>query len=205
MSFAVGSASYPTSTVWLSRATAVVHLSLYFSYLAYFVRFRRIWNVSDRYDEDEEEDSDRAFVQTKASDTIGALYSLMALPAAAYFSGVRMLDALSEVAVPSQTFAGLILIPLVGEIAQIHRICLLSYQGNEAIANMRAAGSCIQASFFTGPLLVLLGWIIGQPLTLRFDTFRYVTFLVSVYVGSEVTALASGKSNYLVGAGLVAV
>lgn len=44
-----------------------------------------------------------------------------------------------------------------------------------------AVGSSIQISLFVIPLLILLGWIIGQPLSLFFDPFEVLVLFVSMY------------------------
>jgi len=61
-----------------------------------------------------------------------------------------------------------------------------------------AIGSSMQIALLVTPFLVILGWIIGQPMTLRFETFETVVFFVSVLVVTSV--LVDGKSNYLEGA-----
>ncbi|GIZ49068.1 hypothetical protein CKM354_001210800 [Cercospora kikuchii] len=203
-SFVADTASVSTDpTAWMSRATAMVHLLAYFTYLAYSTLFAHslcFWDVDD----EEHAGENRALVEMEIPDMVAASIGVVTSAVVACLFGPRMLDALNGVSIPSQTFAGMILIPLIGEIAQIHRLCWLSHHGHEITANMRAIGSCIQTSFLTGPLLVLVGWMVEQPLTLKFDAFKYITFLASIYIVSEVTTSARESSNYLVGAGLVA-
>ena len=60
-----------------------------------------------------------------------------------------------------------------------------------------AIGNSMQIALFVTPFLVILGWLIGQPLTFNFSDFEAMMFLVSVFI---VTYLVNdGKSNYLVG------
>ena len=59
-------------------------------------------------------------------------------------------------------------------------------------------GSSIQIALLVTPFLVILGWTIGQPMTLHFETFETVVFFLSVLVVTYV--IADGKSNYLEGA-----
>ena len=56
----------------------------------------------------------------------------------------------------------------------------------------------MQIALLVTPFLVVLGWIMGQPMTLHFETFETVVFFLSVLVVSYV--IADGKSNYLEGA-----
>lgn len=45
-----------------------------------------------------------------------------------------------------------------------------------------AIGSSMQIALLVTPFLVILGWIIGQPMTLHFETFETVVFFLSVLV-----------------------
>ena len=50
---------------------------------------------------------------------------------------------------------------------------------------------------------MLVGWLVGQPLTLYFHDFETITLLVSVLLVNSL--IQDGKSNYLEGALLVAL
>ncbi|KAH0432992.1 calcium/proton exchanger [Colletotrichum camelliae] len=64
-----------------------------------------------------------------------------------------------------------------------------------------AAGSCIQASLFTTPVLVILGWaVLDKPMTLRFEMFHTIVLVFAVLVAYTAQ---DGKSNYLHGAMLI--
>jgi Ca2+:H+ antiporter len=56
-----------------------------------------------------------------------------------------------------------------------------------------AVGSSIQIALFVVPLLILLGWIIGQPLTLFFDPFEVLVLFVSIVAVNW--AIADGRTN----------
>lgn len=53
------------------------------------------------------------------------------------------------------------------------------------------------------PVLVLVGWAVGQPLTLYFHDFETINLVVSVLLVNSL--IQDGKSNYLEGALLVAL
>lgn len=40
----------------------------------------------------------------------------------------------------------------------------------------------MQIALLVTPFLVILGWILGQPMTLHFETFETVVFFLSVLV-----------------------
>jgi len=60
-----------------------------------------------------------------------------------------------------------------------------------------AVGSSIQIALLVIPFLVVLGWIIGQPLTLQFDTFSTIVLFLSVILVSY--CVSDAKSNWLEG------
>jgi len=64
-----------------------------------------------------------------------------------------------------------------------------------------AIGSSMQIALLVTPFLVILGWIIGQPMSLYFQTFETVVFFVSVLITNYL--IQDGKSNYLEGAMLL--
>ena len=61
-----------------------------------------------------------------------------------------------------------------------------------------AIGSSMQIALFLTPFLVILGWAIGQPMTLHFQGFETIVFFLSVLVVNYL--IQDGKSNYLEGA-----
>jgi Ca2+:H+ antiporter len=62
-----------------------------------------------------------------------------------------------------------------------------------------AIGSSIQIALFVTPFLVILSWIkhTAVPMTLHFQVFETIIFLVSVLVVNGL--IQDGKSNYLEG------
>ncbi|KAH8896998.1 Calcium/proton exchanger [Thozetella sp. PMI_491] len=101
----------------------------------------------------------------------------------------------------SKTFIGLILIPIVGNAAEHVTACVVAVKNNMDLAMGVAIGSSIQIALLVTPFLVILGWAIGQPMTLRFETFETVAFGLSVLVVTY--TVQDGKSNYLEGAMLM--
>lgn len=64
-----------------------------------------------------------------------------------------------------------------------------------------ALGSGLQIALLVTPFLVLLGWAVGQPMSLYFQTFETVVFFISVLIANYL--IQDGKSNYLEGAMLM--
>lgn len=58
----------------------------------------------------------------------------------------------------------------------------------------------MQVSLCLLPLLVLLGWAIGQPMTMLFDTFETICLVVAVVlVNFALGGAGGGRTNYLQG------
>jgi len=92
----------------------------------------------------------------------------------------------------------LILLPIVGNAAEHVTAVVVSYKNKMDLALGVAIGSSMQIALFVTPFLVILGWIIGQPMTLHFQAFETVVFFLSVTVVNSL--IQDGKSNYLEGA-----
>ncbi|KAK8859512.1 calcium/proton exchanger [Apiospora arundinis] len=56
---------------------------------------------------------------------------------------------------------------------------------------------------FVTPLLVILGWIMGYDMTMRFEPFETVVMILAILV--VIYTVQDGKSNYLEGAMLMAM
>ena len=110
---------------------------------------------------------------------------------------VDSIDAIVETAHISKTFIGLVLLPIVGNAAEHVTACVVAYKDKMDLAIGVAIGSSMQIALFVTPFLVVLGWIIGQPMTLHFQSFETVVFFLSVLVVNYL--IQDGKSNYLEG------
>jgi Ca2+:H+ antiporter len=111
---------------------------------------------------------------------------------------VDSIDSLVETAHISKTFVGLVLLPIVGNAAEHVTAVVVALKDKMDLAMGVAIGSSMQIALLVTPFLVILGWIIDQPMTLHFETFETVIFFLSVLVVTYI--IQDGKSNYLEGA-----
>ncbi|KAF8600013.1 calcium/proton exchanger [Ceratobasidium sp. AG-I] len=116
---------------------------------------------------------------------------------------VDSIDGLTSSGNISREFVALILLPLVGNAAEHVTAVTVSVKNKLDLAITVAVGSSIQIALFVLPFLILLGWIIGQPLTLFFDIFETVVVFVSVLIINY--AISDGKTNWLEGLVLMVV
>jgi len=63
-------------------------------------------------------------------------------------------------------------------------------------------GSSMQIALFVAPVLVIVGWLIGQPMDLDFNPFELVAVVVAVLITNSISS--DGKSNWLEGTLLLA-
>lgn len=86
---------------------------------------------------------------------------------------VGSIDDIVESANISKAFIGLILIPIVGNAAEHVTAVVVALRDKMDLAMGVAIGSSIQIALGVTPFLVIVGWIIGQPMSLRFETCKF--------------------------------
>ncbi|KAL8807628.1 MAG: hypothetical protein Q9182_000612 [Xanthomendoza sp. 2 TL-2023] len=114
---------------------------------------------------------------------------------------VDSIDSIVQSAHISRTFIGLILLPIVGNAAEHVTAVVVATKNKMDLAIGVAIGSSMQIALLVTPFLVILGWIIGQPMSLQFEIFETVVFFLAVLVTNYL--ISDGKSNYLEGAMLI--
>lgn len=97
----------------------------------------------------------------------------------------------------SKGFVGLILLPIVGNAAEHVTAVTVSVKNKITLSLGVAVGSSIQIALFVIPFTVILGWILGKPLTLLFDPFESIVLFLAVLTVNYV--VQDGKSNWLEG------
>lgn len=95
---------------------------------------------------------------------------------------VGSINTIVETAHISKTFIGLILLPIVGNAAEHVTAVVVAYKNKMDLAIGVAIGSSMQIALLVTPFLVILGWIIGEDMTLHFKTFETVVFFLSVLI-----------------------
>ena len=181
----------------LSRGTAIVLLILYVLYLFFQLR-----SHADLFDEEQDNSSaennggsnsqqhEEEFNphEKKEGDTlppIPAAIALVLITICVAICAEFLVDSIDSIVsrfAISKTFVGLILLPIVGNAAEHVTAVVVAWKNKMNLALGVAIGSSMQIALFVTPALVLLGWAIGQPMNLRFETFETVVFFISVLV-----------------------
>lgn len=103
----------------------------------------------------------------------------------------------------SEFFLGIILIPIIGNVAEHLVAVQVAYKNQMELSTEIALSSSSQIALFVAPVLVFISLVMGNPLTLIFNQFE----LIALGSGIIISALVSmdGESNWLEGFALVAI
>jgi Ca2+:H+ antiporter len=180
----------------LSHGTAVILLILYVLYLYFQLYSHRnlFADVESQAEGDEQQESQTL---SPTSGIIALVFITVAIAVCAEFL-VDSIDAVVESGHISKTFVGLVLIPIVGNAAEHVTAVIVAYKGKMDVAISVAIGSSMQIALLITPFLVILGWILHQPMTLHFQGFETIVLFISVLIVNYL--LQDGKSNFLEGA-----
>jgi len=110
---------------------------------------------------------------------------------------VSSIDGLTQQTNVSREFVGLILLPVIGNAVEHVTAVTVSVKDKLNLSMSIAVGSSIQVSLCLLPILVLIGWGIGQPMMLFFDTFETITLVIAILIVNF--AISDGRTNYLEG------
>jgi len=116
---------------------------------------------------------------------------------------VGSLDVVTERFGLSEFFVGIILVPVIGNVAE-HMVAVQVALKNQMDLSLSIAlGSSLQIALFVAPILVFISLLIGHPMTLEFNHPE----LIAMVAASVIAALVAidGRSNWLEGAMLIVV
>ncbi|GAA5941602.1 hypothetical protein JCM3775_005123 [Rhodotorula graminis] len=116
---------------------------------------------------------------------------------------VGSIDGLTATGNVSKEFVALILLPVVGNAAEHVTAVTVATRNKLDLSLAVAVGSSIQIALFVIPVLVLLGWAIGQPMDLQFDTFETLLVFLAILVVNF--AIGDGRSQWMEGIGLMMI
>ena len=158
------------SILLLSRGTAIILLLLYVLYLWFQLRtHKNLFMPEDPAELEAASEEDEGNVMSPwAAAAVLIVVTLMVSFCADYL--VDSIDAIVEKHDISKNFIGLILIPIVGNAAEHVTACVVAVRNKMDLAMGVAIGSSIQIALLVTPFLVIMGWIIDQPMSLHFET-----------------------------------
>jgi Ca2+:H+ antiporter len=103
----------------------------------------------------------------------------------------------------SEFFLGIILIPLVGNVAEHIVAVQVALKNRMELSLAISLGSSLQIALFVAPFLVFAGLLMGNPLILIFNQFELIALVAGVLIAALIAL--DGESNWLEGAQLLVV
>lgn len=94
-------------------------------------------------------------------------------------------------------FTGVILVPLVGGAAEYLTAVRVATKNNMDLAVSIAMGSSLLVALLVAPILVIIGYFIGQPMDLNFGLFEVIAVVIAVSFANLISL--DGRSNWLEG------
>lgn len=99
-------------------------------------------------------------------------------------------------------FTGVIFLPIIGNAAEHATAVTVALKNKMDLSVSVAVGSSLQIALFVAPVLIIVGWFIGQPMDLNFNPFELVAVAVAVFIANSISS--DGNSNWLEGILLLA-
>jgi Ca2+:H+ antiporter len=181
------------SLEYLSISVAVVLLVLYALYLLFYLSRQE---EIPRTGEEE---------QPPFGKVASYVVLLGTTAAVAYVSEafVGAIEPLVEEIGVSELFIGVIVVPIVGNIAEHVVGVQIAYKNNMDFSMAVSLGSSLQVALLVTPILVFLGPLLGHPLDMVFTPLELVSLGAAVVVTAFIAL--DGRSNWLEGAMLCGV
>jgi len=99
-------------------------------------------------------------------------------------------------------FTGVILLPLLSDMAGYFTVIRLSLKNKMDLAVSAVTGDSLLVALFVAPILVFVGHFLGQPIDLNFNPFEVSVMAIAVLATNLITV--GGRSNWLDGSLLLA-
>ncbi len=189
-------ARLPISELQLSEAVAVILAVTYGCSLLFSLRTHRTLFGPDP-------DSTPAVATWSVGKAVGTLALATAGVVLESELLVRSVGGVTSGLGLSQTFLGLIVIPIIGNAAEHGAAVMMARRGKTDLSMQIALGSSTQVALLVAPALVLAGLLLGHPLNLVFSSLEVVALGVSTIVVAIITL--DGESHWFEGVQLLAV
>lgn len=113
------------------------------------------------------------------------------------FRAVEEIDVIVKERHVSDSFMGLILVPLVEKVSEHLTAVDEAWDNQMNFALAHVLGATIQTALFNSSLVVIVGWGLNKAMDLNFEVFNIVVLILAIIVVGNF--LKDQKSNYLEG------
>ncbi|KAG0783923.1 hypothetical protein G6F21_010230 [Rhizopus arrhizus] len=197
----------------ISRATSVILLILYFSYIFFqFIGPTVTEDVKNKVTNDPQDVEQGSHQEVKQEEEVPQLPAWMAIAlllvvtvlvgVCAEFL-VSAIEDVTEAWGISETFVGLILLPIVGNAAEHLTAVTCALKNKMDLALGVAVGSSMQIALLVTPLMVIIGWGMNVEMSLYFNIYETAILFIAVIMVNYL--IMDGESNWLEGLMLVAI
>ncbi|CAA2987415.1 vacuolar cation proton exchanger 3-like [Olea europaea subsp. europaea] len=186
-----------TETLALSRATCIVMLIAYISYLVF-----QLWTHRQLFEasEDEKEDSDLVSNESAIIGFWSAFIWLVLMTGVIALLSEYVVGTIEDASNSwglSVSFISVILLPIVGNAAEHAGAIIFAFKNKLDITLGVAMGSATQIAIFVIPLSVIMAWIMGIDMNLDFNILETSCLALSIIITTF--CLQDGTSHYLKG------
>jgi Ca2+:H+ antiporter len=198
-----------TKVLTFSRGSAGVLLLLYLLYLYFqFMTHSHLFIEADQEEVSTEEPRPSSNADTTESTSAAHLWTaaiiLIVATACIMVCTHLLIDNINDTADAfnmTKRFIAAILMPIASNAPEMTAVISASRTGRTSYAIGVIVGSILQIALLVIPFLVILGWIIRQPMSLNFETFQTTILFFAVLMVSRI--LRDIEYTYLHGLMLV--
>lgn len=183
--------------LFISRGTAILLLGVYCAYIWFQLKSHPRLFASPP---DDGEETTATEETVPRMGTAAASVALLSVTVVIAFCAEYLVSSIEETAVRysiPKAFIGVVLLPIVGNAAEHVTSVWMAMKNKYELTITICVGSSIQIACLVVPLLVIVGWLVDQPLTLHFRNFETIVLFVSVFLVNLL--IMDGKSNYMEG------
>mmetsp|Transcript_9485 Transcript_9485/g.13444 ORF Transcript_9485/g.13444 Transcript_9485/m.13444 type:complete len:167 (-) Transcript_9485:61-561(-) len=116
---------------------------------------------------------------------------------------VDTIDGFAQKSHLSEVFTSVIIIPYFSNITEQISAVIFAYKNEMDLCVGITVGSALQVSSFVLPACVLVGWVVGEPISLYFRSYESICFVFGVLCIGAV--IQGGTTNWLVGLSFIGI
>jgi len=144
---------------------------------------------------EEDEDEEHASVSVPVAAGLLTVATLLVAICSEFL--VHGIDGFAHAMGFSQTFIGVILLPIIGNACEHSTAVIVAMKDKVTLSIGIAIGSTIQVSLFVVPFAVIVGWMLDEPMDLNFHRVNSWALILSALL--VVSVLVVGKSTWMNG------
>tara|TARA_B100001250_G_scaffold290158_1_gene251953 strand:- start:1988 stop:3112 length:1125 start_codon:yes stop_codon:yes gene_type:complete len=173
----------------LSHAAAIILLAIYGMFLLFQLKTHsHLFATENVHHEDPKMDQkDAIFLLILATVLVSWMAEVL----------VHSVESAAEQYHLPYIFIGVILLPLFGNAAEHFTAVSVAAKNKMDLSFAISIGSSTQIAVFVAPLMVIVAWILGVPLTFEFGILETIAVFLAVSIANLIAA--DGKSNWLEG------